>query len=1035
MKRLSFILITLVLATLPALAQMQKYNGVVLDRSGDPLVGATVIAKGGKQYAVTDADGRFSISVKPGTELQVSYVGFTQEKVKTSSQTNLRIEMSEDTNTMDELVVVGYGVMKKADLTGAVANVTTDKMDVNRNTTVTQALQGTMPGVTVTRSSGAPGDGGTIQVRGITTINDSSPLVIVDGVPDDIESVNVNDIANISVLKDASSASIYGARAASGVILITTKGAKEGKPTVSYQGSVGFDTDTSHPEVVDVQTYMLLRNEEAWNQNGNKEGDKNLYVTFSKANIQSWLEKNAENPDRYPITNWREAMIRKTAPFTKHNVNVSFGSKAVKSQISASYEYSEGLYNHYDYQRLMLRANNSFKVNNWLQIAMDVNYNNNTTHKPIINPLNRCIELDPNRAYVNSDGTPGQGHVGINPWAQLEYGGFNNAWKDQARAKASVIITPVKGLTISGIIAPGFYWNRTKKFTAAVTGYAWDGTPQIITNQTSNDLTENRQLERTLTKQLLANYDATFAGKHSLNALVGYEDYHRKYEPIGGTTKGMLLSEYPFFVNSNQNNLALTGILTENSYRSVFGRVNYAFDGRYMIQANLRWDRSSRFGSKYRNGVFPSFSAGWNITSEKFMSNINPASLSFLKIRASYGSLGNERIGDYPYFSNLTMGNAIILDKDGKPVSSSTASVSDYAIPDISWETTHTYDIGLDASFLNSRLNFSFDWYWKKTKDMLLSVQIPTFMGVNNPNRNSGDMHTKGFDLQLSWRDNIGDFTYSIGANLSDYKSVMGNMNGTVMYDDTNGYITREGDEYQAWYGYICEGIFQTPEEVASSPLYAAGLTKPGDLKYKDISGPDGKPDGVISPEYDRVVLGSSLPRMVYGINLSVGWKGIELSALFNGVGKQKVRRTRAMTTHTSSYYNYPSESMGKYWSYLNQNYFTLADTEDIFSTPEERAQAIFPRLDTKNYKNNYMNCTDYWLFDGSYFRCKNITLSYSFQKNILKKLRLNQLRVFASASDLFSIDHFPKGWDPEMKNNGSSYIAKSFNFGVSVKF
>ncbi len=1034
MNRIAIVLILFVFHVLAAYSQTQEINGIVVDPAGEPLIGATITVKGSKQFAVSDTDGKFSIKVKPGAKLEVSYVGFARQVVSTTNKKTLRIEMQEDANTMDELVVVGYGEMKKADLTGAVANVTTKTMDANRNTSVTQALQGAMSGVNVSRSSGAPGDGGDILVRGVTTINDSSPLVIIDGVPDELESVNVADIESISVLKDAASASIYGARAASGVILVTTKRAKEGRAKVFYQGSAGFDTDTDHPEVVDVITYFKLRNEEAWNQNGNPEGQ--VFAVANQAAIEIWLEKNAENPDRYPVADWRKAMIRKTAPFTKHTVAVGYGNKVARSKISATYEYSEGLYNHYDFQRIMVRTNNYFKVSKWLQVSLDANYYNNTTHKPVINPLNRCIEMDPNRAYQNSDGRPAQGHGLINPWAQLNYGGFSNGWKDQLSAKASVIITPFKGFTITGVIAPGFNWNRAKKFVKKIEGYDWQGNAGTIYYQDSNDLTENRYVTRTLTKQLLLNYKVTIDKKHDLSALVGYEDYHRRYDTQGGVTKGMQLSDYPFFYNSNKNNVTLSGAMTENSYRSVFGRVNYAFDGRYLAQANLRWDRSSRFGSKYRNGYFPSFSAAWVITQEKFMENVNPAVLSFLKIRASYGTLGNERIGDYPYYSTLSIGNTIFMDETGAVSSSNNALIDEYAIPNISWETTHSYDIGLDASLFNSRLTMTFDWYWKKTKDMLLATQIPTLMGVNNPYRNAGDMNTRGFDLQATWRDKVGDFTYSVGFNLSDYKSVMGKMHGTEVYDDTNGFITREGDEFQAWYGYICEGIFQTQEEVDASPLLYPGLTKPGDLKFKDVSGPEGKPDGIISPEYDRVILGSSQPHFTYGINLSFGWKGIELSALFQGVGQQKVRRTRAMTTHTSSYYNFPKETLGKFWSYLNDNYhFGMYEWDDIYSTPEERAKAEFPRLDTKNYKNNYMVCTDKWLFDGSYFRCKNVTLSYSFQKNILKKLRLDALKVFASASDLFCFSHFPQGWDPEMKNNGSSYIAKSFNFGVSVQF
>ncbi len=1022
MNRIALFLISIFLFALPAVAQQHNISGIVTDPSGEPLIGATVMIKGTTTAAMTDLDGKFSIKAKPGETLQVSYVGFQKQIIKLGSESNITITLKEEANTLDEMVVVGYGTMKKADLTGAVTNVDGGTLEGMRAASVSQSLQGAMPGISVTRTSGLPGATATVRVRGITSIGDSSPLVIVDGIPDSMESVNSSDIESISVLKDAASASIYGARAAAGVILITTKKAKEGKARVEYQGTVGFVQATETPKPVGAIDYMNLYNELKWNDGGNQPGGE--YSAYDKEYIDSYAQNHAINPDEYPMTDWRSLLMRKTAPTTKHDLKVSYGNKVVQTKASLGYEYTEALYKGRDYQRLTARINNTFKVYKWLSFGLDAMYRRGITNQPKSNPLGAIMYMTPLDVAQWQNGAYAGGHNGTNPYAAMIDGGKTNKTTDRFGAKLSVILNPLQGLTITGVWAPSMTHTRTHAYVKKVPYYTADNADQVagyISGYQLNSLTEDRDFDHWSTKQLFINYNKTFKEDHRTDFMIGYEDYSSTTNTLEAGSDDMALDDYFYLNNANTNMLSVGGSETQNAYRSIFGRVNYAFKGRYMAQVNVRWDRSSRFDKKYRTGFFPSASIGWVMSEESFLRDIDPRYLTFLKVRGSYGTLGNERIGNYPYQANMTFAHPTMVDISGKPIAGLSASQRDYNIPDITWETTHSWDVGLDATFFNSRLNLTFDWYWKKTKDMLLAIQLPLYMGYDNPQQNGGEMTTKGWDLQLGWRDNIGDFYYSVNFNLSDYKSVMGNMSGKIV--DSGGKITREGDEYQSWYGFKSNGLYQNAEDVAQNPVLNANVA-PGDIKYVDISGSEGLPDGTISDQYDRVVLGSSLPKLIYGAQITAGWKGIELSAAFNGVGKQNVMLTRPMLyqRHAAGWTQFTGEVIGTSWSYYN--------------TPEQNLNALYPRLsDTAIDGGNNVKTTDFWMFNGGYFRCKNITVGYSFQKNILKKLRIDGLRVFASVSDPFSIHKFPQGWDPETATDGSSYIARTWNFGVSVQF
>lgn len=1014
MKKLS--LLVLCLACSLAVFGQQRITGTVYDADANPIVGANVIEKGTTNGTTTDSSGKFSLAVGPQSVLQISYLGYQTREIAVGSRTSLDVKLENSSLSMDEVVVVGYGTIKKADLSGSVANVAGDKLSRVQATSVSQALQGSMPGVQVTRTGSMPGASATIRVRGVTTIGDSDPLIIIDGVPGTL-SMDVDDIESISVLKDAASASIYGARAAAGVILVTTKRAKEGSLNVEYSGSFGVVKPTEFPGTVDYRRYMEITNEISWNDGGNLVTGQ--YPVYSREFIDNYRDYHRSNPDLYPLADWKGYLIKNSAPTMKHNVSMSYGNNVVRTMASLGYTSADALYNHRSHTQITARVNNDLKVTKWLSANVDASYRRGISENPVVNPISAGYLYAPLWSPVYADGRISGGRDGTNTYARLNHGGFNNTWNDYLTGKFSVNITPVKNLTITGVYAPTILINKAKRFNKQIPYYDAEDPTQLlgyINSHVSTSLEETRGETRTATKQLLANYTLD-VGRHSIALMAGYEDYYSFHEALGASTDQMELSEFPYLDRGNPNYWSASGSADEYGYRSYFGRVNYSYADKYLFQANVRLDESSRFHKDYRLGVFPSFSAGWVVSEEPFLKDLDQDVLSFLKVRGSWGSLGNERIGNYAYQSIMGFSNALFTDLDRGTVAKTTASQSAYNIRDITWETTETWNVGFDIELFRNRLTLSADYYRKTTRDMLLNLQIPIFMGYDNPSQNAGRMHTKGWDLQVGWRDRKGDFGYSVNFNISDYKSVMGSLSGTVFDGAT---IIREGSEYSEWYGYRTDGLFLTPEDRNNSPRISESV-RVGDVKYLDISGPDGVPDGKISPEYDRVLLGGSLPRYIFGGNINLDYKGFDLGLTFQGVGKQLARITPNMAWRTSAWHTFPDFLDGNYFSHYN--------------TDEQNARAKYPRVSQEGYEGNNYDMSDFWLINGAYFRLKNIVLGYTLPVKATRWLHVAKVRVFVSATDLFSIDNYPKGWDPEAGTSGTAYITRSFNAGLSVKF
>ncbi|WP_246163271.1 SusC/RagA family TonB-linked outer membrane protein [Sphingobacterium humi] len=1026
-----------------ASAQSQtKATGKVISTDGGAIPNATVevlnVKTQQKQTVGSNAEGMFNLenlTVDGVYNIYVHHMGFQRDSVmnfvaKVNQTNSILIRLKPDDTELDEVVVIGYGTVQKKDLTGAVSSVDGKDIAVRKTTQLSQALQGAVPGVMATRTNNAPGAAATIRVRGITTITEGglNPLVILDGVPiSGLDQVNPNDIENVTVLKDAASASIYGSRAAAGVILITSKRGVDGKLSLEYNTDLGFETPTELPEYVGAQRYLQLVNELRWNDNNN---NANEYPIYAKDLVDNYINLNKENPNQYPITDWQDVLLKKRANRQSHQLAVSGSGKHLRTRFSLGYDDTDALYVHRNYERLTARVNNNIDVNKYLSAVIDLNFKRTTDNRPYINtvdqdnpgfgglidPMYRMGITAPIYAAMWDDGRLASGKDGDNIYGMLNFGGHNKYQYSQFGGKVGLDVKPLDGLTLTGVIAPIFNFNRSKLFKTKVPYTAWNNPDQrlgYINGFDATKLNEGRVEEYQYTTQFLGNYTKGF-GKHNLNLLAGYEFFYLNNESLGASRDQYLLSGYPYLdigpLDFRDNN----GSAYENAYRSYFGRAMYNYANKYFIQANIRYDGSSRFAKDFRWGVFPSVSAAWTVSEESFMKEISW--LNFFKIRASYGTLGNERIGNYPYQSLIQFSNGALFYNGNEVVSAQSAAQWQYAIRDITWEKTESYDMGLDFIGLNNRLSATFDVYKKITSDMLLALQIPGYIGFENPNQNTGIMDTKGWELTLGWKDRINKFNYGISFNISNFKSKMGDLGGTEFLGDQ---VKKQGSEFNEWYGYISDGLFQTADEVANSPVLNANV-KPGDVKYRDISGPDGTPDGKISPEYDRVLLGGSLPQYLYGGQINVGYSGLNLNVVVQGVGKQNTRQTADMIQPYQ-------QNWGNFLSILDGN------TWSKYNSEEQNRNAQYPRYSNTSASNNYA-MSDFWMINGKYFRLKSVSLSYQIPEAFLTKYHVQGLGFSFTANDILTVNKFPKGWDPEMQKFNYP-ITASFLFGVNVKF
>lgn len=605
----------------------RKIKGVVGDGNNEPLIGATVKVKGTNIVTVTDMDGNFELEVPSGAELVVSYIGFNDQTVKISgSKSKYDVELQENTNSLDELVVIGYGTVKKKDLTGAVAAVKGDELVNKRTTMLSNALQGSLSGVTVSRNSSAPGSGASsIRVRGITTIGESSPLVIVDGVESTLDYVNANDVESISVLKDAAAASIYGSKAAAGVILVTTKrGNDTGKIDLKYNAEFGWEIRTRQPSMVGVTRYLEMNNELQYNDNPSG----GFFQVYTADQTKNWVKYNQTDPNNYPITDWQGLILNSSAPRMTHSLTVSGGNKAVKSVATLTYDEVDGLYDGRGFQRYMFRANNDFNINKKLSASLDVSIRHAKSRNQIYDPFSTMRLMPAIYPAMWSDGRIASGKSGSNPYGLLKNGGSTVSHSTQLSGKGSLTYKPLTGLSLSAIISPFINYQKSKQFKLAC-WYTLPDDPDVIGGYldagslyATNKLTEGRNDNWHVTSQLLANYMRTF-GKHDITVMAGFENYYMKSENLSAARDQYELTNYPFLNIGSEDFQTNSGTGAEYTSNSFFGRLLYSYANRYLFQANVRRDGSSRFAKNYRWGTFPSFSAGWVMSEEPFMQKAN----------------------------------------------------------------------------------------------------------------------------------------------------------------------------------------------------------------------------------------------------------------------------------------------------------------------------------------------------------------------------------------------------------------------------
>ncbi|NDV81683.1 TonB-dependent receptor [Bacteroides sp. 51] len=991
-------------------AQNFTLRGVVSDDS-DVLPGVSISVEGTTQGTITDVDGKFSISVKKGDKLVFSYVGYRKEIITVTNQNVLDVQLKTDAVLLDEAVVVGYGVQKKATLTGAVSSVNSETIAKRNVASLSTALQGAMPGVTIQQTSGQPGaDGSEIRVRGIGSINSNSdPLVLVDGIEMDINQVDANTVESISVLKDAASASIYGSRAANGVILITTKRGKEGKVATSYSGYLTLQKPTNMPEPVAAWQYLQAELN-SWDNAGLNITDTQRQQQLKM--IEEQRKYGPDNWDRYD-TNWKKETIEDYALMNSHNVTISGGNENIKFFGSGSYLYQDGLIKNDNFDRTNLRLNVDAKVLPWARVGIESNMRQSNQLNPGMSTpksiINTALYMLPTiSAAKELDGNWGYGKNGLNPTAIAEDSGEKKVRISEALVNGTLTLTPLKGMEIIGQYSRRQVSTRTRTLT---TPYTTSLKGQVMGVYPSQDgLTE--KWEETIRNyyRAQASYERTF-GDHYAKLLGGFQAEDSEYNGFYGAKKDFELDRY-YLDNGDGSTATSGGSANAWSMMSWYARLNYNYKQRYLLELNGRYDGSSRFTKDNRWGFFPSASAGWVLSEESFMSGTR-SMIDMLKLRTSYGLLGNQNIGNYPYTAVVSTGYGYYLgdDKGLVPGVAQTALSNS----DITWEKSKQFDVGIDLVMWNGLLGLTADYYIKDVYDMLMKFPLPYYAGMQPAYSNAGDMTNKGWEISISHRNKIKDFSYSATFTINDNRNKITNLNGQNSQDKKQV----EGYPNNGIWGYLTDGYFTDWDDVANSPQLSGSSSRPGYIKYKKVHTGEGV-DPMLIDSRDQVYLGDPFPHYEYGLTLNADWKGFDLTVFFQGVGKR------------STFMN----GVGLKPFANGANLFK----HQLDSWTEDNPNAAYPILVPEaNAANNYVQ-SDKWVRDASYCRLKNVVLGYTLPKHITKKMQIGSLRVYVSGQNLFTISDFYKGYDPEVKyggNVGGEFypIMQTFTFGLDLKF
>ena len=983
-------------AAVNAVQQNSVAKGNVKDAAGEPVIGASVVVKGTTNGTITDFDGNFELSgVSKGATLEISFVGYATQEMTFNGQA-INVVLKENNEMLDELVVVGYGVQKKANLTGSVASINAEALESRAVASVSAAMAGTMPGVTSIQTSGAPGaQTGSITIRGKNSINAASPLVIVDGVPGSMNNIDPQDIESISVLKDAASAAIYGVQAANGVILITTKKGKSGqKARVNYSGLVSWASPTAKLDFLDAAGYATLYNEATLNDN------PSATLPYSDEDIE--LYRNGKDPIDHPNTNWYDEVFKKNAMETQHSLSVSGGSETTTYMASVAYLFQDGLSQEKNYERYNGRVNLDSKIAKWINLGINASaYRgiNNDEYEGFGSLLQYSNRISPTTPIYKEDGS--YHYSGMqNPVAQQGKTGSQRTMDQQLNANVYVNLTPIEGLSIKGTYSLRHDYRDYRAFKKE---YSYD---TFNSGARSGD---RRQYNwNWYTTQLLANYMKSL-GEHSFNLLAGFEEQEYKYDYLTASRSGGGNNDLDESLNTlNASTQKNSDGGYETARRSFFGRLQYDYLGKYLFEANFRSDASSRFPKENRWGYFPAFSAGWRVSEEAFVKD-NADWLSNLKLRLGWGRTGNEELASddiYPAVATYTYGNALL----GNSLYT-TAYESRYVNNQLQWATVTNYELGIEAGFLDNKVGFELSLYKKKTDDMLLYLPIQGVIGMSEPAQNAGSVENTGFDLSIFHNNRINkDWSYAINFNVAYVKNEITDMRGTEGKDPSKDKFWRlEGYPIGSFYGYVAEGLFKTQEELDTHPK-RTGREKLGDIKYKDLND-DKKIDAA-----DREVIGKNFPTWTGGLNVAVYYKDFDFSMLWQGAFD-----VDAYYTGEAAYAFYNS---GK----------VLTKHMDRFHEVNN-PNGNFPRLSLSD-QTNYQT-SSYWLEDASYVRLKNISLGYNLPKSLLTKFGVEKAKVFVSGENLLTFSGLD-GLDAESPSDtrGAFYSnVKKVSLGLKVSF
>lgn len=1000
------ILTTEAIKDLHAQQQAKTVTGTVTDVSGEPIIGANIRIKGTTTGTITDIDGNFSIKAEPQSVIEVSYIGYLTQETVINNQKSIRFLLKEDTKTLDEVVVIGYGVQKKADLTGSVANINTEKLNTQSNANIGQALQGKIAGVDIVSQGGAPGSGTRIMVRGIGTLNNASPLYIVDGMyMNSIDHINPNDIASIDVLKDASSAAIYGSRAANGVIIVTTKEGSntEGKPIIDLSVNLGISTASKFLDMLDAKGWAEV-------------------TTIARQAIGKPALDMATDLANKPDNDWQDIMFR-PALMQNYNLSVKGGGKYSTYYTGLGYFNQDGIVKGTNYQRYNIQSKNDYKrgiFSTGTNLIISFSHDKPLHQELRGGMIGTILQSVPTLEKYDDTREGGYGGtygdvVNIpHPLAIIDdniMDRYNENVKIFANLYAQIEL--FKGLKYKLNLTPDFSFERYKNY---LNKYDFGLATNSITQ-----LTERQRRRRNILVENLLTFDRTF-GEHKISALAGYTYQDSRFRHIQaygeGLPQGLEEIDAATTNRSNEGN-SWRSVLT-----SILGRVFYSYQNKYLFTATIRRDGSSKFGKNNRYGYFPSFSLGWNVAEEKFMENVHW--LDQLKLRGGYGVLGNQEIDNYQYSSTITTG---INYPDGNGGLLQGAFPKNFANPDIKWEETAMTNVGIDFMAFNNRLSLTADYYVKNTKDILLTVPIPISSGgANDPIRNAGKIRNNGFEFNLGWMDQPNpDISYGINLIGSFNKNkviAMGSESGSIKGGSTNQNITTS--ETKAGYpigGYwliSTAGYFNSQEEVdayAKDGKKIQPAAEPGDIKFVDANN-----DGVINDD-DRVFQGSPFPDFTFALNGNMRYKNFDLSIGLQGVlGNKIYNATRQTLEDVTKGSNFLASCLD-YWTPENKN-------------------ASHPRLTWDDPNRNTRAESDRYLENGSYLRLRSVQLGYTFPQTWFKGA-IQHARVYINAENLFTITSY-SGYSPDVNADNANYRGfdnfiyptnRTFMLGLNVTF